>query len=245
MSFLAYELWAASACITQTYLISQETHGPWQPTHKEEETTHTGNTKQQNTHTQKKSAAPPHLNRCLRYETQDQCDNHLWAHYIVRYRVRNTILYFLSWRFYTLRCSSLISFIASEINTKTQLSRGHKQFVTPGQLTRHSHISACTIILFKYDGKFLRDNTNVVHVGICQNINNIEWYYIDTLCSEYLAIFMRISNHMHSKVRNENTYPFPSVNGRCVEYWEWISNFIPHFIMDVITYPCWDSNQSM
>ena len=21
---------------------------------------------------------------------------------------------------------------------------------------------------------------------------------------------------------------------------EWISNFIPHFIMDVITYPCWE-----
>ena len=44
MSFFAYELWAASACITQTYLISPETHGPWQPTHKKEETTHTGNT---------------------------------------------------------------------------------------------------------------------------------------------------------------------------------------------------------
>ena len=24
------------------------------------------------------------------------------------------------------------------------------------------------------------------------------------------------------------------------EIWEWISNFIPHFIKDVITYPCWD-----
>ena len=24
------------------------------------------------------------------------------------------------------------------------------------------------------------------------------------------------------------------------EVGEWISNFIPHFIMDVITYPCWD-----
>ena len=28
---------------------------------------------------------------------------------------------------------------------------------------------------------------------------------------------------------------------RCtVEVYEWTSNFIPHFIMDVITYPCWD-----
>ena len=25
-----------------------------------------------------------------------------------------------------------------------------------------------------------------------------------------------------------------------VEVWEWIRNFIPHLMMDVITYPCWD-----
>ena len=25
-----------------------------------------------------------------------------------------------------------------------------------------------------------------------------------------------------------------------VEVWEWISSFVPLFIMDVITYPCWD-----
>ena len=74
MSFLAYELWAASACITQTYLISPETHGPWQPTHKKEETTHTGNTKQQkhrHTHTHTKVHLHPTwigaLGMCLRY----------------------------------------------------------------------------------------------------------------------------------------------------------------------------------
>ena len=46
------------------------------------------------------------------------------------------------------------------------------------------------------------------------------------------------------------TYPFPNFNGATVEVWEWISNFIhtvevwewisnyiPHFIIDVITYP--------
>ena len=31
-------------------------------------------------------------------------------------------------------------------------------------------------------------------------------------------------------------------NSCTVEVWECISNFIPHFIMDMITYPCWDSN---
>ena len=27
--------------------------------------------------------------------------------------------------------------------------------------------------------------------------------------------------------------------------WEWISNFIPYFMMDAITYPCWDYSKSM
>ena len=30
-------------------------------------------------------------------------------------------------------------------------------------------------------------------------------------------------------------------NGSTVEVWEWLSNFIPHFIMNIITYPCRDS----
>ena len=49
-----------------------------------------------------------------------------------------------------------------------------------------------------------------------------------------------ISNHMSNKVWREITYPFPNFNGATVEVWEWISNFIPHFIMDMIAYPCWD-----
>ena len=36
------------------------------------------------------------------------------------------------------------------------------------------------------------------------------------------------------------TCPFPNFNGATVEVWKWISKFIPHFMMDVITYPCWN-----
>ena len=43
-----------------------------------------------------------------------------------------------------------------------------------------------------------------------------------------------MSNHMPSKVWDGIIYPFPNFNGGTVEVWEWISNFIPHFIMDVI-----------
>ena len=44
---------------------------------------------------------------------------------------------------------------------------------------------------------------------------------------------------------DEITYPFPNFNGFSVEVWEWIKNFIPHFIIDVITYPCWDQSKSV
>ena len=39
---------------------------------------------------------------------------------------------------------------------------------------------------------------------------------------------------------DEITYPFPNFNGYTVEVWEWMNNFILHFIKHVITYPCWD-----
>ena len=35
--------------------------------------------------------------------------------------------------------------------------------------------------------------------------------------------------HINNKVRGEITK---------VEFWEWISNVVPYFIMDVITHPC-------
>ena len=45
---------------------------------------------------------------------------------------------------------------------------------------------------------------------------------------------------MLSKVLDEISYPFLNFNGWTVEVKEWINNFIPYFIMDVIIYPCWD-----
>ena len=48
----------------------------------------------------------------------------------------------------------------------------------------------------------------------------------------------RISKHMLSKVWDKITYPFLNFNGYTVEVCDWICNFIPHIIMDVITYQC-------
>ena len=49
-----------------------------------------------------------------------------------------------------------------------------------------------------------------------------------------------ISDYIHYKMWSEFTYPFPNFIGCGVKVWEWISNFIPFFIFDVITFPCRD-----
>ena len=41
------------------------------------------------------------------------------------------------------------------------------------------------------------------------------------------------------------TYPFPNFIGVTVQVWEWISNFIQHFTEHAISYPHWDSSESV
>ena len=48
-----------------------------------------------------------------------------------------------------------------------------------------------------------------------------------------------INNSMLSKVWDEITHPFPNFSGCTVQVWEWVSCFIPHFIIESISYPCW------
>ena len=47
------------------------------------------------------------------------------------------------------------------------------------------------------------------------------------------------------KARDEINYLFRKVNGATVEVWEWMSIFIPHFTVHVITHPCWNQGYSM
>ena len=51
-----------------------------------------------------------------------------------------------------------------------------------------------------------------------------------------------ISNHMPNNMWADITYPFSHLTRRTIEVWERVNNFIPHFTMDVIIYPCWDEN---
>ena len=41
-----------------------------------------------------------------------------------------------------------------------------------------------------------------------------------------------MSNGMPSKPYDEITYPLPNFNGTTVENWEWVCNFIPHYVRD-------------
>ena len=52
-----------------------------------------------------------------------------------------------------------------------------------------------------------------------------------------------ISNHMACEVWNYLW--IPNFNGSTVELWEWVTNFNPQIIVNVITYPCWDSSYSI
>ena len=49
--------------------------------------------------------------------------------------------------------------------------------------------------------------------------------------SDLTLIPASMSNYMPDKVWDENTYRFPNFNGCNVEVWDWISNFISHFMM--------------
>ena len=48
----------------------------------------------------------------------------------------------------------------------------------------------------------------------------------------------RMNNCIPSNVQDKVSYPFPNFNGAAVEVLEWIINFIPRFIIDIIAHPC-------
>ena len=63
-----------------------------------------------------------------------------------------------------------------------------------------------------------------------------KWRQGALLLTRINSISAWINNHMPCKVWDEPTGPFTNFNST-VEVWEWISKFIPHFMIDAITYP--------
>ena len=68
--------------------------------------------------------------------------------------------------------------------------------------------------------------------------------YMKAICMFYgiystsEAVPAWMNNYIHYKMWDEITYSFPNFNGAAIEVCEWISNFIPHFTVHVITYSC-------
>ena len=54
----------------------------------------------------------------------------------------------------------------------------------------------------------------------------------------YLLSLTWISNYIHYKMWDEISYSFPKFNDITVKVCEWTTIFIPHFLMNVITFPC-------
>ena len=66
-----------------------------------------------------------------------------------------------------------------------------------------------------------------------QNLVDICEWYTGTLGVEYHNPAW-ISKHISSEEWKEDIIRFPNFNGGAVEFWKWMKNFIPHFIMDII-----------
>ena len=63
----------------------------------------------------------------------------------------------------------------------------------------------------------------------------LTWFNFNTLAW--------VNTHIHSEEWGEIIHPFPNFNGGTIGVWEWISNFITLFIMDVLTYVCCELNR--
>ena len=99
------------------------------------------------------------------------------------------------------------------------------------------------VVLRKYKHKDYSQSLEATHLCFIFRLNasvipKMSW---DHLYSHGLTLIPAwISNYMPSKMWDEITYPFPNFNGATVEVWERKSNLIPHYIIEAITYLCWD-----
>ena len=124
----------------------------------------------------------------------------------------------------------------------------------PIQPARRSVISWASVDVFSLG--YLETNFNGIEAKIMMIINHenhahispVEWRPFCPVFNEMNPFYWNgltfipawTCNFMHSKVWDGIIYPFPNFNTEAVEVWERISDFTQHFIMEVITDPCWD-----
>ena len=153
------------------------------------------------------------FNTCIIFEKHSHLPlNNLFPQYIVQYDPHTTKC---SWN-PALMCQQLcINTLRPSLNLKRQTFSTHKTTYSKAFLTKSSHIISHSLFVLQM-------------TVLCR------FMHVLTLIPAW------ISNGMSSNVWDEITCPFPTFNGATVEVWEWLSKLIPHFIMDVMNYPCWD-----
>ena len=84
------------------------------------------------------------------------------------------------------------------------------------------------------------------HVVLPHHNHENSWNNLWPLLLTRINFNLSMDEYSHTQwSEGWNNLSFPNVNGVTVEVWKWISNFIPYFIMDVITYPCLNQSWSM
>ena len=92
----------------------------------------------------------------------------------------------------------------------------------------------CGFISFIYPKPFMVTTLATRKYDCTSGQMPMKWHLGPLLLTRLTSIPAWISNHMPSKMWIVITYPFPNFNGCTSEVWEWISNFIPYIMVDVI-----------
>ena len=81
---------------------------------------------------------------------------------------------------------------------------------------------------------FVANYKNFIKKNECENFVCKMLFSLDLIIFTYV-----LSTPSWKMTEKNNMYESSDINCATVEVWEWICNFISHFIRDVITYPCW------
>ena len=85
----------------------------------------------------------------------------------------------------------------------------------------------------------LKQNVYTEH-GVDDLTNSTACIYRWPVVHLLALISIWICNHMRNKVWDEITYPLSNFKSAAVDVYGWISNYIPHFIIDMAADACWN-----
>ena len=99
-------------------------------------------------------------------------------------------------------------------------------------IDNHDYFGVCDDYVYQVEviyGKPDRLSRQPFHIPANEGSHTLGYVALGPLLTWIDLVAEWISNHIHSKMCGEITYPFPNLDGATVDVWEWISNFIPPF----------------